>query len=176
MIVYVNNRNVNDFTWSEVGQRIRDWRVGAELTQRALADKVGLSQPAIQAIESGRCNPQLNSLHLLAAALGRTTRDLISGSQAVARDARVQRLERILHSGHPLAIAAAEQGLTCGEALLGTPPKFQRTFGKSGRGLRRQLSKQESDRAKQFLEPPRAGQQAQEAPGRGGRLPGSEPY
>jgi len=176
MIGYVNNRNVHDFTWSEVGQRIRDWRVGAELTQRALADKVGLSQPAIQAIESGRCNPQLNSLHLVAAALGRTTRDLISGNQTVARDARVQRLERILHSGHPLAIAAAEQGLTCGEALLGTPPNFQRTFGKSGQGLRRQLSKQESDRAKKILEPPRAGQQAQRHQEGTPGVPGSEPH
>lgn len=113
---------MDDFTWSEVGRRLKDWRVAAGITQRTLSAKVGLSQPAIQAIEAGATNPQLNSLQRLASAFGRTTRELMVG-QVVVSDPRVQRLERVLCSGNVLAIAAAEQGLTCAEGILGPSPQ-----------------------------------------------------
>ena len=140
---------MDDFNWSEVGQRLKDWRTAAGLTQRALADKVGLSQPAIQAIESGTCNPQLNSLQSLAVAFGKRTRELVCG-QDLESDLRIRRLGRILCSGNLLAITAAEQGLTCAEALLVDQP---RSFASGGRGLRRKLNKEQAERAKQFLQP-----------------------
>jgi transcriptional regulator with XRE-family HTH domain len=144
---------MDDFTWTEVGQRIRDWRIAAGLSQRALADMVGLSQPSIQAIETGACNPQLNSLERLASALRKSTRELIGG-EPLASDPRVQRLQRILGSGHQLAIAAAEQGLACAEALLETQPNVRRTLGKSGRSFRRVLGKEDAERANELLRPP----------------------
>jgi len=140
---------MDDFTWKEVGQRLRDWRKTAQLTQRALGASVGLSQPAIQAIESGTCNPQLSSLQLLASALGRTTRELVC-DQVLIDDARVQRLQRVLQSRQSLAIIAAEQGLLCAEALLerelvpfshahsGTVA-IPKTFGKARSGFRREM-------------------------------------
>jgi transcriptional regulator with XRE-family HTH domain len=134
---------MNDFTWMEVGQRLRDWRIAAQLTQRALGERVGLSQPAIQAIEVGTCNPQLNSLQLLASALGRTTRELVCG-QLLVHDPRAQRLERVLSSGHPLAITAAEQGLSCAEALLQLPATLPKRFGKARSGFSRTLSTEDT--------------------------------
>jgi transcriptional regulator with XRE-family HTH domain len=132
---------MEDFTWREVGQRLKCWRVAAGLTQRGLAATVALSQPAIQVIESGACNPQLDSLQRLAAALGRTTRELICG-QVLVHDLRAQRLERVLGSRNELATAAAEQELACAEVLLESSPQ---RFVTTQRGrIRRYLSKKES--------------------------------
>lgn len=124
---------MDDFTWSEVGQRLRDWRIAAQLSQRALAEQGGLSQPAIQAIEAGTCNPQLSSLQQLAAALGRTTRELVCG-QFLGTDEHVQRLERIVCSGNILAIAAADQGLRCADALLEPPVLLRRPLVSTANG------------------------------------------
>lgn len=132
---------MNDFTWSEVGQRLKDWRTAAGITQRALSARVGLSQPAIQAIEAGDTNPQLNSLQRLASAFGKSTRELMLG-QVVTADPCVERLERVLRSGHELAITAAEQGLTCAEALLEKLPHVH--IQKGPGGFRRTISERDA--------------------------------
>jgi transcriptional regulator with XRE-family HTH domain len=132
---------MNDFTWSELGQRLKDWRIAAGMTQRGLSVRVGLSQPAIQAIEAGTTNPQLNSLQRLASALGKSTRELMLG-QHMTTDPRVERLERVLRSGHELAITAAKQGLTCAEALLEKLPHVY--IQKGHGGFRRTISEREA--------------------------------
>ena len=47
-------------------------------TQEELAEKVGISQPAIQALETGRAQPKGTTVINLASALGVTAEELMS--------------------------------------------------------------------------------------------------
>jgi len=59
------------------GTKLREARKAAGLTQEALADMAGVSQPTISQLESGdACNPTLGILERVAAALGCPVRDL----------------------------------------------------------------------------------------------------
>jgi len=51
-------------------QMLRYARARAGLSQRALAERSGLAQPAIARIESGKASPRLDSLERLLAACG----------------------------------------------------------------------------------------------------------
>jgi len=53
-----------------VGERVRAARKGAGLTQRQMAERMGVTQPSIAAIEAGRTNPTLGQLAAIAGALG----------------------------------------------------------------------------------------------------------
>jgi transcriptional regulator with XRE-family HTH domain len=118
-----------NFTWTEVGCRLRDWRGAAGLSQRRLAEMAGLTQPGLHAIEAGSTNPQLDSLERLASALGRNTRELVLGvGQSVSEGPQMKRLERIVASGDVDAISAAEQGLRLAESLLDRRSGFRRTL------------------------------------------------
>jgi len=57
------------------------------LTQKALADAVGLSEHAIYLFESGRTDPSLDTLRRLAAALGVQPGDLLNQPDAPAQGA-----------------------------------------------------------------------------------------
>ncbi len=54
-----------------LGALIRDTRVGAGLSQRALAKRAGTSQPAIARYESGVSSPSWGTLERLTGACGR---------------------------------------------------------------------------------------------------------
>jgi transcriptional regulator with XRE-family HTH domain len=51
------------------GQRVRDLREAAGLSQEALAYKAGLQPAALSQIESGQRDPQISALWMLAEAL-----------------------------------------------------------------------------------------------------------
>lgn len=53
-----------------VGQRIRAARTAAGLTQKQFADRMGVSQPTVAALERGRGNPTIGQLAAVADALG----------------------------------------------------------------------------------------------------------
>jgi len=53
-----------------VGERVRAARTGAGMTQQQMADRMGVKQPSIAAIEAGRTNPTLGQLAAIADALG----------------------------------------------------------------------------------------------------------
>jgi transcriptional regulator with XRE-family HTH domain len=53
-----------------VGQRISAARKAAGLTQKQLADRMGVSQPTVAALERGRGNPTIGQLAAVADALG----------------------------------------------------------------------------------------------------------
>lgn len=59
-----------------LGQRIREAREAAGLTQTELADKIGSEQTRISEIERGQHVPQIARLFLLADALGVTVDEL----------------------------------------------------------------------------------------------------
>ncbi|MDE0368568.1 MAG: helix-turn-helix transcriptional regulator [bacterium] len=56
----------------EVGQKIRDAREAAELTQRDLATLMSTSQAAVARLEAGGTSPTLTTLNKAAAALNMT--------------------------------------------------------------------------------------------------------
>jgi len=59
-----------------VGQRIRDLRIGLDMTQPELADRVGMRVASISEMERGDIGPSLNSLAPIADALHTTVPDL----------------------------------------------------------------------------------------------------
>ncbi|GGW15688.1 hypothetical protein GCM10018980_52220 [Streptomyces capoamus] len=60
-----------------VGARIRDARLHANLTQERLAELAGLDRQAINRIEQAHSSPKLDSLLLIAEALGVPLSDLV---------------------------------------------------------------------------------------------------
>jgi len=112
--------NSADFTWGELGARIRDRRLRFGLSQQALAAASGITQNGIFRLEAGETNPQLTTLQKVAEALNCTVRDLVAGSSDCAPilEERVRRVKRVLQSGDPAAMKAMDNGLEAAEALL----------------------------------------------------------
>lgn len=110
-----------EFTWQEVGDRVRRWRLAAGLTQRTLAAKTGLTQAGLAVVEGGMHEPRLSTLRKIGDALGRSTRELICGEQAEPA-AKVGRMERrvrqVLESNNHAAVAVFRKGLECAELML----------------------------------------------------------
>jgi len=52
-----------------IGQRIRNYRIHAELTQEQLAERAGLHQTYIGQVERGEKNSTIESIHKISAAL-----------------------------------------------------------------------------------------------------------
>jgi transcriptional regulator with XRE-family HTH domain len=113
-------RAINDFTWAELGQRVRHLRLAGRLTQQQLADRAGITQNAIFRIEAGETNPQISTLSGIASALGTSVRELLGPPDAP--DAKlapwVNRLKKILGSGDHAAIQAMQNGMENSELLL----------------------------------------------------------
>lgn len=63
---------------NEAGQRIRDLRLRAGLTQRELAARAGMAQPNIAAYESGRRIPSEETLNRIRHVLGPRPSELLS--------------------------------------------------------------------------------------------------
>jgi transcriptional regulator with XRE-family HTH domain len=110
----------HDYTWAELGGRIRDRRQSRGLTQQALASAAGLTQNGICRLEAGEVNPQLATLKKVADALECSVRDLVCGiaesDAAVVR--QVRRIKRILESGNTAARLALENGIGTAELLV----------------------------------------------------------
>ncbi|WP_224994348.1 helix-turn-helix domain-containing protein [Cesiribacter sp. SM1] len=72
-----------------IGERIKTLRKEHQLTQQALADKVGLTYVQIGRYETGRSTPSSDVLSKLAQVLNTTTDFLMSGSQQEAASAQL---------------------------------------------------------------------------------------
>ncbi len=85
-----------------IGDKIREARKAAGLTQVELAKKTNLSRSYIGDIEKNRYNPSVTTLQLIATATGTTTAFLLDGAEMVEPepphiDARTRRqLEKVL--------------------------------------------------------------------------------
>lgn len=118
---------IQDFTWAETGERIRDLRLAAGLTQAALAEQAGITQPAITRIENGETAPQLETLAGIAAVLGTSVRVLVCGQAPPSGDlSMLTDIESVLRSGNQVAIAALKQGLTIAKVILASRPSKKR--------------------------------------------------
>lgn len=115
---------VEDTSWSwvEVGERIRNRRNAAGMSQAALAQKACFSPPAITRIENGKSSPQIETLAAIAKSLGTSLRALVCGDEAPSTELTILNdMEVVLKSGNEAAIAALLQGLTIAEAILASP-------------------------------------------------------
>lgn len=65
-----------------VGENVRRIRLKKGLTQEHLAEVSGLSQQYISGLESGRRNPTIVTLYIMAQALGAAPIELLSGGGA----------------------------------------------------------------------------------------------
>jgi len=61
---------------------LKPLRKAANLTQQQLADKSGISRVTLARIETGACNPSLDTLRALSAALGCTIDTLLNEGAA----------------------------------------------------------------------------------------------
>ncbi|MFD5419525.1 helix-turn-helix transcriptional regulator [Streptomyces sp. NPDC127069] len=61
----------------EVGNRIRDARLGADLTQEKLAELAGVDRTTLQKTEAGKTDPKVSLLLRLARALNMPARDFL---------------------------------------------------------------------------------------------------
>lgn len=64
-----NGPTAADLFKAAVGDRVREWREALEISQDVLADRSGLSLYLIQRIESGKADPTVTTLQVLARAL-----------------------------------------------------------------------------------------------------------
>ena len=79
----------------DISAELRRCRQTAGLSQRALAEQAGTSQPTIAAYESGRVSPSLTTLDRLLAACGHRL-DVVSGAEA-NRWTRVEEKSLAIH-------------------------------------------------------------------------------
>jgi transcriptional regulator with XRE-family HTH domain len=63
-----------------LGERIKELRKAARLTQGELAEKVGVNPHTIKDYEAGRRSPPMKKLDLIAGAVGVSTSDLVNVS------------------------------------------------------------------------------------------------
>lgn len=110
----------DDFTWTELGERLRGWRVAAGLSQDAVAERAGLTQPGLYRIEAGQTNPQLDTLGRLARVFGRSIRELFCGSdlRSPQQHSLLNRVGRILSSGDKASIRVLQNGVVVAEEVL----------------------------------------------------------
>ena len=66
----------------DLGSRVRELRETAGLTQEALAQFAGVARITLVRLENGKHTPKLATLKSVAAVLGRTVEDLLTGPEA----------------------------------------------------------------------------------------------
>ena len=116
----------NDFTWSELGDRIKRRRTARKISQQALASAADLTQNAIFRLEAGETNPQLSTLQRIAPALGCNVRELLCGvpENSPRLAGRLERVRLVVDSGDTVALRILDHGIEAAEALLErTSPK-----------------------------------------------------
>jgi transcriptional regulator with XRE-family HTH domain len=69
-----------------IGDRLREERARAGLSQRELARRLGLSPSLISQLESGQSRPSVGTLYSIVTELGVTLDQVIRGSDGAARD------------------------------------------------------------------------------------------
>ncbi|MFE1037001.1 helix-turn-helix domain-containing protein [Streptomyces sp. NPDC058807] len=97
----------------QIGQRVREARARAKLTQELLARKAGLTRGSITNIESGAQSPPPYRLALLASALGVEPADLLPSLREPDHADRLP--DYLADTVASLASAAFERGVSDGK-------------------------------------------------------------
>ena len=93
-----------------VSERIRQYRQKAGITQRALAQRAGISLDAVHRIENGARHPNLESLYRIAQALGLSPVALLEQEQTTRTlRARVERVAHFLQSQPDEVVMAVDE-------------------------------------------------------------------
>lgn len=107
-------------------QALKDARKSKGLTQKQLAQKVGLDAAHVSRIEGGRIRPQISTLLEIARVLELeimlVPREKVPAVKAVARTQRGKDLSQPMWSSEELDVPTGRQGLTSGHSHLGGPP------------------------------------------------------
>lgn len=75
-----------DFLYKKIGERIRDRRTKAKLTQGQLADAIGVLRTSITNIEAGRQKAPLHVLYELCTVLGAEMTEILPTGSEVVQD------------------------------------------------------------------------------------------
>ena len=113
--------NQEDFSWEEVGRRIKDRRLAQGLNQKQLALSAKLTPAGLLRVEAGDTNPSIDTLRRIAAALRISVRELIQGrlpDHGIRHEEVFNRVERILVSGDAQAIRILATGIYSAELRL----------------------------------------------------------
>lgn len=76
--------------------RIREWREALELTQQSLAEKVGVSRQAINAVETEKFEPSIWLAYDIARAFGKTIEEVFLFEESL-RKSRAEKSRREKH-------------------------------------------------------------------------------
>jgi DNA-binding XRE family transcriptional regulator len=76
---------------STLGTRLRDLRESHSITQAQLADRMGVTQPALSRIEAGRHDPRLGTLQKYAEAVGLSLQELLNAIAEPTSSTRAKR-------------------------------------------------------------------------------------
>ncbi len=79
----------------KIGMFIAECRKEKNLTQKDLAEKLGVTDKAISKWENGRCMPDISSLQTLTSELGITINELLSGEKIVEEEKEEKSEENI---------------------------------------------------------------------------------
>lgn len=128
-----------DFSWAEVGQRVREWRKEEGLTQKQLATAAELTPAGVFRVEAGDTNPSIDTLSKIAIALRTTVRELLQGrlpDHGIKHQEIFKRVERIVVSENRRAITRLVNGIVAAQRILDREtydmgsPELQRVFSR----------------------------------------------
>jgi transcriptional regulator with XRE-family HTH domain len=106
----LRHTGVVDRLYKQFGQRLRELRMEAGLTQEDVAERVKLRRTSITNIERGRQHIALHQLYLLASAVGTSPQDLLPDTQAANEEllpAEVDSLRAATDDEEDVAFATA---------------------------------------------------------------------
>jgi len=86
---------------ADIGERLRRTRRACDITQQALADRIGVAHSTIVRIEKGRIRPSADTLFALADALGVDPKWLLQGELPTGGLANMTATEQILAQSGP---------------------------------------------------------------------------
>jgi transcriptional regulator with XRE-family HTH domain len=111
----------DDFSWAEIGRRIRALRRAKGYSQAELASASRLAPAAISLLENGRITPRMATLRQVASALGCTVRYVICGVDLDERFEHykaIGRVLQVLNSKDTEALRAFWGGLSAAEIIV----------------------------------------------------------
>jgi transcriptional regulator with XRE-family HTH domain len=86
LLIQTRNTERVDGLYKEFGRGLKKARRDADLTQKQVADRVGLSRTSITNIERGNQHIALHHLFLLAAAVGRQPEELLPDDEVALEE------------------------------------------------------------------------------------------